>query len=111
MAAAAQTKAQTAEKLARLRANQESEALRRRGAELAAKDRAKQEQWNKVLENHENQARRESQAELPVKLVPSPTKPKILQPVHSLKNDTDLATEYDLQKATEGSCQGGSLNV
>jgi len=81
MATATQSQSEAAQKLARLQANQQSEALRRKQSELADKERAKQEQWNKVLENHNKQVNQAVQAASPVKSTPAPAKPKILQPV------------------------------
>jgi len=96
MAAADQNQAQAAQKLARLQANQQSEALRRKEAELAAKERAKQEQWNKVIENHEKQVKEANRQVSPVKAPASPVKPKILQPVSHWTNVVNVATEHDI---------------
>lgn len=85
MATAAQSSSETARKLARLQALQQSESTRRKENDLADKEREKHDRWNRVLENHEKQVRSATQ---PEKSVPKanvvPPKPKILQPVRSL---------------------------
>jgi hypothetical protein len=85
MAAAAQNEAQRVQKMARLQADQQSQALRRKEAELVAKERTKKEQWDTVLENHAKQTKESALAVSPVKPASSPVKPKILQPVCPLK--------------------------
>lgn len=81
MAAATESESETARKLARLRATQQSESIRMKEAELVEKEREKHEQWNKVLENHEKQVKAVTE---PPKRAPvlAPPKPKILQPVY-----------------------------
>jgi SPT2 chromatin protein len=77
MAAATQSESERSQKLARLRAIQQSESIRQKEIDLAAKEREKHERWEKVLENHEKQLK---QAEKPT-VVTQPPKPKVLQPV------------------------------
>jgi protein SPT2 len=81
MATAAQSESEASRKLARLRAAQQSESVRRKEAELAEKEREKHERWDKVLENHEKQVKAATQPRKPAP-VAAPAKPKILQPVY-----------------------------
>jgi protein SPT2 len=82
MQTANESQSEAARRLARLRAAQESESARQKELDLAAKEREKQERWNKVLENHEKQLKPEVQ---PKKAVAAPPKPKVLQPVRQPK--------------------------
>lgn len=81
MATAEQSQSETALKKARLKALQESAESRTKQAELEAKEREKQDRWNKVLENHEKDVHKSTVKE--VKAAPPPAKPKILQQVFS----------------------------
>jgi hypothetical protein len=80
MAAASRTDAETAQKQARLQALQKTESERRRGTELAAKERQKHETWKKVLDNHEKEVKAAAQPKESKPAVVAAT-PKILQPV------------------------------
>ena len=81
MAAARQTDSQTAQKLARLQAHQKAESSRRKETELAEKERAKQETWNKVLDNHEKQVEAATLPKESKHAAVAPPVGKTLQPV------------------------------
>jgi hypothetical protein len=79
MAAAADSQAEADRKLARLQTLQRKETSRRYESDLAAKEREKQERWNKALESQKKQI--ETPPAVPAKRPTSPQKPKVLQPV------------------------------
>jgi len=82
MATASQAQSEAALKKARLQALQESHESRTKQAELAAKEREKQERWNKVLENHDREVQRSTVKETKTTPAPPP-KPKVLQQVRA----------------------------
>jgi hypothetical protein len=83
MAAASQSQSEAEMKKARLQALRDSETARLKQAELAAKEREKQERWEKVLENHkrkETEMEKSSAKDIKPSMTSAP-KPKILQQV------------------------------
>jgi hypothetical protein len=80
MAAAADSQVEAARKLARLKTLQRKESSRRDENELAAKEREKQERWNKALESQQKQDQPPPPPP-PTTKAPNPQKPKVLQPV------------------------------
>src|SRR5438552_15286376 len=82
MATATQSDSEAAQKRARLKVQQELEAIRRREFDLVDKERQKHERWNKALESRENKVKEASQVPKSGKPTTTgvvPAKPKVLQ--------------------------------
>jgi hypothetical protein len=94
MATASQSQSSSAAKLARLKAQQESEAERRKQNDLLEKERTKKEQWEKFTEKINTK-----DGTLPEKVVKpalaEETKTKVLQPVSPGRMDGGVDDRLD----------------